>query len=70
MVQRLPKDFHQTPGGIKRVLPAQIEGKFEIAKKRALDMNGQHPEYQAPPSRDPYTDVYCFVEKGMGVTGY
>ncbi|WP_433361320.1 RloB family protein [Streptosporangium sp. CA-115845] len=67
---RLPQSFHQVPGGIKHVVPEQIEGLFEAAKKRALVMNSQHPEHVALPSRDPYTDVYRFVEQGMGISMY
>ncbi|WP_424534791.1 RloB family protein [Sphaerisporangium viridialbum] len=68
--QRLPRDYHQVPGGIKYVVPEQIEGGFETARKRALEMNGQHPQHQKLPSRDPYTDVYRFVDEGMGVIAY
>lgn len=69
-MQRLPQDFHQVPGGIKHVVSEQIRGRFEVAQDRALAMNGQHPEHLALPSMDPYTDVYRFVEQGMGLTGY
>ncbi|SNR93808.1 RloB-like protein [Streptosporangium subroseum] len=68
--QRLPQEFHQVPGGIKHVVSEQISGRFEIAWKRALEMNGRHPQHLALPSRDPYTDVHRFVEQGMGVTAY
>ncbi|WP_326821071.1 RloB family protein [Streptosporangium sp. NBC_01756] len=70
VVQRLPQEFHQTPGGIKHVVPEQISGRFEAARKRALEMNGQHPEHLPLPSMDPYTDVHRFVEYGMGVIAY
>lgn len=68
--QRLPSDWHQVPGGIKAVIPEQIENRFADAKKRALDMNAEHPEYSAKAHRDPYTDVFDFVEKGLGIASY
>ncbi|MCF3106353.1 RloB domain-containing protein [Streptomyces roseoverticillatus] len=68
--QRLPNDWHKVPGGIKAVLPEQIKGGYGEAKDRALRMNAQHPEHLPLHKRDPYTDVYEFVEKGLGITAY
>nr|WP_239514183.1 RloB family protein [Streptosporangium sp. 'caverna'] len=70
VARRLPQEFYQVPGGIKHVVSEQISDRFAIAWKRALEMNAQHPEHLALPSRDPYTNVYRFVEHGMGVTAY
>ncbi|MGV9601887.1 RloB family protein [Streptosporangium sandarakinum] len=67
---RLPPAFGQVLGGIKYVTPDQIEKRFSIARRNAEQMNGQHPEHTALPSRDPYTDVYRFVKEGMGVEEY
>jgi hypothetical protein len=68
--RRLPSEFSTIPGGIKYVIPEQIQGRYEQARKRALEMNAQHDAEAPLPSRDPYTNVHQFVAEGMGVTSY
>lgn len=69
VAQRLP--FARTTENIKTVLPEQIPvGSFVEAKKRALKMNAEHDDHVLKAQRDPYTDVYEFVEKGLGVSSY
>lgn len=46
------------------------EGSFAQAKKWAQKINAQHPEHRPKDQRDPYTDVYVFVEKGLRITAY
>ncbi|MCD9880563.1 RloB family protein [Streptomyces guryensis] len=58
----------------KVVLPSQIlksdvDG-FSKAKARAQRINFQHPEHVLHSCRDPYTDVWRFVEEGLQVTDY
>ncbi|MGW7364155.1 RloB family protein [Streptomyces sp. NPDC054841] len=66
---RLP--FAGSAANIKNVLPEQIpEGSFAVARKRAKEMNAAHPEHVPKVLRDPYTDVFEFVEKGLGITSY
>lgn len=56
---------------IKVVLPEQIApGSFAEARKRALRMNAAHGDHVPLPQRDPYTDVFAFVEDGLGITSY
>ncbi|MBF8186264.1 RloB domain-containing protein [Nonomuraea sp. K274] len=64
---RLP--FRKTEN-IKRVCPEHVLGSFAKAKKRALRMNAQHGDHVPLPNRDPYTDVFHFVEQGLGLTSY
>ncbi|MEV0277317.1 RloB family protein [Streptomyces sp. NPDC050610] len=68
--RRLPAGWHKAPGGIKAVLPEQVRHQYEDAKGRALKMNAEHPDRVPRHKRDPYTDVYEFVEKGLGVASY
>lgn len=66
---RLP--FMATTPNIKVVERGQIpEGSFKEAKKRALKMNADHAEHVPKSLRDPYTDVFAFVEEGLGITSY
>ncbi|WP_327168137.1 RloB family protein [Streptomyces subrutilus] len=66
---RLP--FAKSAANIKSVLPAQIEpGSFTEAKKRALKMNAAHGDHVSMLHRDPYTDVFTFVEEGLGIASY
>lgn len=66
---RLP--FAKDVANIKVVLPAQIApGSFAEAKKRALRMNATHGDHVPLSLRDPYTDVFAFVEDGLGITSY
>ncbi|MFC5825467.1 hypothetical protein [Nonomuraea insulae] len=56
---------------MKIVLPGQIPaGSFELAKKRALQMNATHDDRVPLENRDPYTDVFTFVEQGLGILSY
>nr|WSZ96086.1 RloB family protein [Streptomyces sp. NBC_00857] len=68
--QRLPREWYQVSGGIKSVVPKQVEGRFEEARKRALDMNAEHSDYIPVAHRDPYTNVFDFVEDGLGIASY
>ncbi|MEU3191092.1 RloB family protein [Streptomyces sp. NPDC006992] len=66
---RLP--FADSVANLKAVLPEQIpEGSYAEAKKRALKMNAVHEEHVPKVLRDPYTDIFDFVEQGMGVASY
>ncbi|MFD7612870.1 RloB family protein [Streptomyces sp. NPDC059828] len=67
--KRLP--FAGSAANLKTVLPEQIPaGSYAEAKKRALKMNAAHDEHVPKVLRDPYTDVFDFVEQGMGVSSY
>ncbi|MEV0620892.1 RloB family protein [Nonomuraea sp. NPDC050404] len=66
---RLP--FARSVANVKIVLPEQIPmGSFGLAKKRALQMNAVHEDHLPLQNRDPYTDVFAFVEQGLGITSY
>ncbi|WP_405644228.1 RloB family protein [Streptomyces uncialis] len=66
---RLP--FAKSAANLKSVLPEQIErGSFVEAKKRALKMNAAHGDHVPMVHRDPYTDVFAFVEDGLGIASY
>lgn len=66
---RLP--FAGSVANIKVVLPEQIaDGSFAQAKKRAQSMNAGHDAHVPLTLRDPYTDVYDFVEQGLGIASY
>jgi hypothetical protein len=68
-VKQLP--FAKDTGNIKVVLPEQIpEGSFAEARKRAERMNAAHGPHVPLPHRDPYTDVFAFVEDGLGIASY
>ncbi|MFJ5118767.1 RloB family protein [Kitasatospora sp. NPDC088548] len=68
VADRLP--FAKDGGNIKVVLPEQIRNKFVDAKGRAKKMNGEHGAHLPLSLRDPYTDVFEFVEKGLGIASY
>lgn len=68
VADRLP--FAKDGGNIKVVLPEQIRNKFVDAKSRAKKMNGEHGAHLPLSLRDPYTDVFEFVEKGLGIASY
>ncbi|MFD3539734.1 RloB family protein [Streptomyces sp. NPDC058662] len=69
VTDRLP--FAKDAANIKNVLPEQIaRGSFAEAKKRALKMNAAHGDHVPLVKRDPYTDVFAFVEDGLGITSY
>ncbi|AKH83188.1 hypothetical protein AA958_14170 [Streptomyces sp. CNQ-509] len=66
---RLP--YATSAANIKVVLPEQIvHGSFEQAKKRARQMNAAHGDHVPLSNRDPYTDVFTFVEDGLGIVSY
>ncbi|WP_069814766.1 RloB family protein [Streptomyces sp. TP-A0874] len=66
---RLP--FAKSAVNLKAVLPEQIPpGSYADARKRAEKMNAAHDTHVPKVLRDPYTDVFEFVEQGMGVTSY
>ncbi|MFG2332129.1 RloB family protein [Streptomyces sp. NPDC048604] len=66
---RLP--FAGSAANIKNVLPEQIpEDSFADAKRRAQKMNEAHKDHVPKSLRDPYTDVFKFVENGLGITTY
>jgi RloB-like protein len=53
----------------KLVLPEQLRGRYAAARKHAMKINAQ----PASPDRerwDPYTDVWRFVDEGIGLTDY
>ena len=53
------------------VLPEQLPpGSYRQAKKRALQMNAAHGEHVPRIHRDSYTDVFVFVEDGLGIASY
>ncbi|MBT2526174.1 RloB domain-containing protein [Streptomyces sp. ISL-99] len=58
----------------KVVLPEQIlkehSDGYAKAKARAQRMNAQHGDHALHSNRDPYTDVWRFVEEGLLVTDY
>ncbi|WP_405756181.1 RloB family protein [Streptomyces sp. NBC_00073] len=66
---RLP--FAKNTDNIKHVESDQIpENSFKLAKQRAQKINSAHGEHVSWLHRDPYTDVFEFVEKGLGITAY
>lgn len=71
---RLP--FAATTTNIKVVEQGQLSGKpdehrgFVEAKRRALKMNEVHGDHVPKSLRDPYTDVFSFVEEGLGIVAY
>ncbi|MFJ7588069.1 RloB family protein [Streptomyces sp. NPDC097617] len=69
VTDRLP--FAKDAANIKSVLPEQIaRGSFVEAKKRAVKMNAGHGDHVPLVKRDPYTDVFAFVEDGLGIASY
>ncbi|MCP3819975.1 RloB family protein [Streptomyces sp. A3M-1-3] len=62
--------FARTDPHPKTVRWGQLQGLYEKAKANAEAMNAQHPEHRNVLKRDPYTDVWKFVEDGMGIAGY
>ncbi|MGC5009574.1 RloB family protein [Streptosporangium sp. DT93] len=68
VIDRLP--FRNEVEKIKEVHIEQIMGRYNEAKRRALRMNAQHGDHVTLPNRDPYTDVFHFVEQGLGITSY
>ncbi|OII61306.1 hypothetical protein BJP40_00490 [Streptomyces sp. CC53] len=68
-VRQLP--FDGSPEKLKHMRSDELpEGSFAQAKKWAQKINAQHPEHRPKDQRDPYTDVYVFVEKGLRITAY
>ncbi|MGV9989850.1 RloB family protein [Streptomyces sp. NPDC003374] len=54
----------------KVVLPHQILGRYETARKNAEQMNSRHAAHVAKWDRDPYTDVHEFVENALHIATY
>ncbi|MFG2717064.1 RloB family protein [Streptomyces sp. NPDC048416] len=68
-VQLLP--FATDTENIKVVQPDEIErGSYAVAKKRALKINAAYGDHVSKIHRDPYTDVFTFVEDGLGIASY
>jgi hypothetical protein len=65
---RLP--FAATDSHPKVVREDQVRTRYQDAKNRAQAMNGQHSDHKPLVNRDPYTDVWKFVEDGMGIATY
>ncbi|MGW2818008.1 RloB family protein [Streptomyces sp. NPDC001415] len=57
---------------LKRSGPGRTDGSdgFAKAKARAKKINAQYGEHHLYSTRDPYTDVWRFVEEGLQVTDY
>ncbi|WP_327354000.1 RloB family protein [Streptomyces sp. NBC_01304] len=53
----------------KHVMPGQIEGRYERARRFAQRLNEQH-SHPDQTHWDPYTDVWRFIEDGLLVTSY
>jgi RloB-like protein len=65
---RLP--FAATDPHPKVVREDQVHTRYQDAKNRAQAMNSQHSDHKPLVNRDPYTDVWKFVEHGMGIATY
>lgn len=69
VAQKLP--FSGSVDDLKSVLPDQIPpGSFAKAKQRAEQINQAYGPHVSKLLRDPYTDVYEFVEQGLGISSY
>ncbi|MGW2567028.1 RloB family protein [Streptomyces sp. NPDC001537] len=69
--RRLPfQRGSQDADNAKLVLPGQVLGRYKTARKNAERMNSQHAAHVAKWDRDPYTDVYEFVEKALHIDTY
>ncbi|MFI6639632.1 RloB family protein [Streptomyces sp. NPDC050504] len=66
--QRLP--FFTTKDQAKIVRTEQIKDGYKLAKQRAQRINAKHAAHVPHSRRDPYTDVWRFVEDGLRVTDY
>ncbi len=66
--KRLP--FAATDPSPKVVREEQILDRYAEARRRAEALNAQHPDHTPRVKRDPYTDVWKFVEDGMGIASY
>ena len=64
-VTKLPAD-----ADIKLVRADDLRKNYTEARKRAVQMNKQWGEHHKHSVRDPYTDVWEFVEKGLRVLAY
>lgn len=67
--RRLPFAADVSAQRRKAVSIEQIRGGFEQARKRAIQINDRHDKRVPFSRRDPYTDVWKFVED-LGVTSY
>jgi hypothetical protein len=67
--QRLP--FANSSPNIKIVRSGEIpDDSYAQAKRRAAKLNAAYGDHVQWSLRDPYTDVYEFVEKALGITSY
>lgn len=67
--RRLPFAVGMTAQQRKAVSMDQIQGGFVEARKRAIRINDQHGDHVPISQRDPYTDVWAFVED-LGIASY
>jgi hypothetical protein len=66
---RLP--FANSSPNIKIVRSGEIpDDSYAQAKRRAAKLNAAYGDHVQWSLRDPYTDVYEFVEKALGITSY
>ncbi|GAA1995308.1 RloB family protein [Nocardiopsis rhodophaea] len=68
--KRLPFAKDRSEQDLKHVPVEEIKGRYAKAKRAAVRMNGEHPEGVPLTKRDPYTDVWRFVEEGLRITSY
>ncbi|MFJ7325624.1 RloB family protein [Streptomyces cyaneofuscatus] len=59
-----------SPERAKRVMPEQLRGRYEKARQFAEQRNAKHARHPDQTQWDPYTNVWCFVEEGLGVRDY
>ncbi|MFI1193930.1 RloB family protein [Micromonospora sp. NPDC020750] len=69
VARRLPGVASLTAQERKAVTFGQIQGGFADARKRAVQLERQYASHVPFSQRDPYTDVWKFVED-LGVTEY
>ncbi|WP_406342967.1 RloB family protein [Streptomyces sp. NBC_00648] len=58
-----------SPEKAKQVMPDQLRDRYEKARRFAQQLNAKH---KGPDQNrwDPYTNVYDFVEQGLGIVSY
>ncbi|WP_406400187.1 RloB family protein [Streptomyces sp. NBC_00879] len=58
-----------SPETAKHVMPKQLQGRYDNARKFAQQLNAKH---RGPDQSkwDPYTDVWSFIEDGLDIVGY
>lgn len=65
-----PNMLRVSPEAAKHVMPEQLRGRYEKARKFAEQRNARHARRPDQTQWDPYTDVWRFVEEGLGVRDY